>query len=201
MSTERKRAENFSAAQRDFIIDFIQENRIIESKEATVKVTSMKQKVWKNLTASFNSKFNSTKATIQLKTYWKGLKSNTKKSIAVSRREAHVTGGGSSNAPRLSVAGEQIAEIISLDLNPLPNNYDGDASVTISVEDLDDDDDDEIEETLILPATSKTPTKKAFKRSVTSFEFYELAKKRLQIEERKAIAQEEIAQVFINFCL
>lgn len=125
----RKRSENFTVVQKEFVIDYVRSNRIIESKDLSLKMLTNKKKVWSDLATNFNDKFETIKSVPQLKVLWKGLKSKTKKNIACLKRETHATGGGENLAPTLSVSDEEISEIISSQLEPLQCSYDGDAGV------------------------------------------------------------------------
>lgn len=87
-----KRSENFTLQEKDFIIQLVKENPIIESKDTTS--IKPKQKAWQKLTHSFNSNFATNRTTAQLKLMWKYLKTTTKKSIAQGKRESIKTGGG-----------------------------------------------------------------------------------------------------------
>lgn len=181
-----KRGENFSGEQKEYIINFIQTNRLLESKKASVSVFSAKQKLWTRLVNSFNSEYTSNKTLKQMKVFWKQQKSKTKKVVANQRKEAFKTGGGSNSAAPLTADQEQIVAIIATDLNPLTNEFDDDA-MSQSASEISCDE----------PEKENAPksTKKASKRQPSSQDFFEISEKRLRIEERKTIAQERIANV------
>ena len=206
----RRRSENFTTAHREFVIDFIRSNRIIESKDVTLKTLAKKQKAWSDLTATFNSKYNSAKSVNQMKVLWKGLKSKTKKNIALMKRETNATGGGVNLAPNLSITDGQISEIIAAEMEPLECSYDGDAVQThssTSKVDIDSDNDSEIENRTVSDAARKPTckcnalmeesqkcTSNSAKRP-TTLDFFTISRERLDVERRKAISQERIAEV------
>lgn len=182
---EKKRSENFSVIQREFVLSFIEENRVMENKEGTVKIISKKQKLWKELECAFNAKFETQKTVAQLKILWKGMKSSTKKVVAQRKRESLKTGGGVNTAPDLSVTEEVIADIIAAELEPLTNPFDGDGDGEVE--------DAENKPTAAGPSTASTkPTRND---GPTTLDFYNISRKRLEIEERKVVAQERIADV------
>lgn len=193
----RKRSENFSSVEKQFMIELIKNHPVVESKEGTVRVLREKNEAWKEMMQSFNSQFVANKNVNQIKVLWKHLKVKTKKTLAAANREARRTGGGVSMAHNLSQEEEEVAQIIATDLEPLSNPYDDDAT---NDENLAPPSPKSVSSCSSMKSTNIAPPK-CQKRNVgmdlvdIEREKLRMKGRRLELEERRTIAQERIAEV------
>lgn len=183
MSSEKKRSENFSQIEKQFIIDFIKEHPIIEKKEASVNILKQKNECWKELCRGVNAEFERMRSVDQLKVLWKRMKVETKKAVANNKREAYKTGGGVNEARELTADEEEVAAIIATELEPLPNAYDGDRSRN----DL---------ETESPKEEQRCSKPKYPKKEVDMRQFYSLEERKVSALERIATVSFEIHYIF-----
>ena len=195
--SQRKRAENFSNVEKECILDFMERNSIIESKDTSVKTQKHKKEKFEELRILLDSQFATKRSIAQIKNYWKKMKCNVKKAATENRKESFKTGGGKNPAKEISADEERVMALVAADIDPLPNQFDGDAKCVGDIGNSDSEDSN-VSATHIDTAedcgTSQTKSNKNKKRkAITSQDFYELSERRLKIEERKAEAQERIA--------
>lgn len=193
-----KRSENFTLHEKDFIIQLVKENPIIESKDTTS--IKRKQKAWQKLTHSFNSNFATNRTTAQLKLMWKYLKTTTKKSIAQGKRESIKTGGGTNKAPVLTAQQEVIKDIIAKDLETIRSPYDDDAiSETNNSEgEINSEGENNSEGgtvSISLEQSRSTSTPKRQKTNDISAQLLQLEQEKLDVMKAQLDAQERIAGV------
>ncbi|XP_066963282.1 uncharacterized protein [Macrobrachium rosenbergii] len=94
-SCEVPRISPMSVAERDLIVELVQEEKVLHIRKMDRRLIAEKQKAWARVTEKYNTYGLGPKRTVaQVKTAWERLKIKAKHDQATRRRECLKTGGG-----------------------------------------------------------------------------------------------------------
>jgi len=91
---QRKRAQNFSEAEKIMLINLVQEKKdVLENKRSDAVTSKNKDKCWKIIERLFNSRSSSEyRSSEVLKSCWENLKKKTRKFFADEKMQLYKTG-------------------------------------------------------------------------------------------------------------
>lgn len=123
----RKRAQNFSEAEKICLINLIQQYKdVLENKKSDAVTSKDKDKCWKVIEHLFNSRSSGEFRNSEvLKSCWDNLKKKTRKFFADEKMQLYKTGGGP-YVSKSDVILERAREIIKPSVDGLTNNFDSD---------------------------------------------------------------------------
>ena len=149
-STNQKSYHHFSEAETDHLIVLVGIEKIvlffmlyIKSKEKNYEIINnkktdsnnnvAKEKAWLDILEKHNKIFAGRSLT-QIKDKWRYLTRNAKVTSQMHRRDKFKTGGGNSEVLPVSEESEKVLQIISKDIAPLRNKFDGDSKADSDIE-------------------------------------------------------------------
>lgn len=123
------RSPNYSDEEKVFLLERIRNiKHVIETRRKDYKSNAQKVAAWNEIAEQRNSHFPDCKRTVeQLKMFWNRTKVNAIKESSAAKKSVKKTGGGPSDAPKMSVGTDIVMEIVGDSADPMHNNFDDDA--------------------------------------------------------------------------
>lgn len=142
---KRKRAQNWTEAEKDFLVETIREKvDIIEEKKCDTHSAKRKAAAWKVVFTAFGAKYGNSRSLQQLKDQWHRIKVNAKKDISAYKKAQFKDTGGGPPPPPPKALSEVVQQMIPAEFEELVNPFDDDAPKSVST--VDDDSQSDVDE-------------------------------------------------------
>jgi hypothetical protein len=127
---KRERAKNWEDNEKDFLLELVEENKVVEDKGCSVAIQRARQQGWERIWAGFAAKFGNHRSVKEVKSQWGRMKLHAKKLYHERKREAQATGGGRGRSIELSGSMERIFALCPLDFAERTNQFDSDGTMS-----------------------------------------------------------------------